>query len=214
METIEIENKNRKLHANGKIDDCYEFIQPYYLETLQESTYLEIKEYISNLSDDDYKFNNSTEFSHYDGYDNKTIEKYRSCRIHYPEDDTILPRIGGDYFHSLNSKFWNYDLVDDCFEFQLIKYDIGGNYNWHCDYGTSKRPGLIRKLSMSIQLTPPEEYHGGELSVVNYGNHTVNIPSRLGTVIVFDSKLPHKVWPVVWGQRLSLVGWANGPRFR
>ena len=214
METTEIETKTRKLHSDGTYDPNHEFIQPYYLETLREKEYLEIREYISNLSDSDYKFSRSTEFSHYDGYDDKIIEKYRSCRIHYPEDDTILPNIGRDYFLSLNNKFWKYDLVYDCFEFQLIKYDIGGNYNWHCDYGTAKRPGLIRKLSMSIQLTPPEEYHGGELQVVNYGNHTVTIPNTLGTVVVFDSKLPHKVWPVVWGQRLSLVGWANGPRFR
>ena len=213
METIEIKTENRKLHASGKHDPNHEFIQPYYLETLQEHIYLEIQEYISNLSDSDYKFNKSTEFSHYNGYEDKHYEKYRSCRIHYPQDGTILCRVGCDYFHSLNNQFWNYDLAD-VFEFQLIKYDIGGTYNWHCDYGTAERPGLIRKLSMSIQLTPPEEYHGGELSVVNYGNTTINISTDLGTVVVFDSKLPHKVWPVVWGQRLSLVGWANGPRFR
>ena len=210
METIEL---NTKLHSNGEYDLNHEFIQPYYLETLQKKEYLEIQEYISNLSDSDYKFNKNTEFNHYDGYQDKTIEKYRSCKIHYPQEDTILPRLGRDYFHSLNNKFWKYDLAD-VFEFQLIKYDIGGNYNWHCDYGTAERPGLIRKLSMSIQLTPPEEYHGGELQVVDYGNHTLTIPGDLGTVIVFDSKLPHKVWPVTWGQRISLVGWANGPRLR
>ena len=209
METINIETEDIK-YANN---DCREYISPYYLESLQKMEYLEIEKYISNLSDDDYKFNDDTEFSHYDGYQDKTIEKYRSCRIHYPEHDTILPRIGRDYFYKLNNEFWKYDL-GDVFEFQLIKYNIGGNYDWHSDYGISERPGLIRKLSMSIQLTPPEEYHGGELSVVDYGNLTHNIPTDLGTVIVFDSKLPHKVWPVVWGQRISLVGWANGPRFR
>ena len=172
-----------------------------------------MQEYILNLSDSDYKFNKNTEFNHYDGYQDKIIEKYRSCKIHYPKQDTILPRVGRDYFRLLNNEFWKYDL-EDVFEFQLIKYDVGGNYNWHCDYGTAERPGLIRKLSMSIQLTPPEEYHGGELSVVNYQNTTINISTDLATVVVFDSKLPHKVHPVVWGQRLSLVGWANGPRFR
>jgi Rps23 Pro-64 3,4-dihydroxylase Tpa1-like proline 4-hydroxylase len=209
METVEIKTESRKLHSSG----THEFIQPYYLETLQKKEYLEIQEYISNLSDNDYKFNKNTEFNHYDGYQDKIIEKYRSCKIHYPKQDTILPRVGRDYFRLLNNKFWKYDL-EDVFEFQLIKYDVGGNYNWHCDYGTAERPGLIRKLSMSIQLTPPEEYHGGELSVVNYQNTTINISTDLATVVVFDSKLPHKVHPVVWGQRLSLVGWANGPRFR
>ena len=190
-----------------------EFIEPYYLEKLNHKELTEIQDYISKLSDSDYKFNESTEFSHYDGYDDIHYDKYRSCKIHYPQDDTILRRVGRDYFHSLNNQFWNYDLAD-VFEFQLIKYDVGGNYNWHCDYGTAERPGLIRKLSMSIQLTPPEEYHGGESQVVNYGNRTITIPTHLGTVVVFDSKLPHKVWPVAWGQRISLVGWANGPRFR
>jgi len=209
METIELKTKSRKYDK----DDCREYIEPYYLEKLQESIYLEIREYISNLSDSDYKFNENTEFSHYDGYQDKTIEKYRSCKIHYPKEDTILHCVGRHYFHLLNDKFWKYDL-EDVFEFQLIKYDIGGNYDWHCDYGISERPGLIRKLSMSIQLTPPEEYHGGELQVVNYGNRTITIPTDLGRVVVFDSKLPHKVCPVTWGQRISLVGWANGPRFR
>ena len=213
METIEIETKTRKLHSNGQYYENYEFIRPFYIETLHESLYTEIQEYISNLSDSDYKFNERTEFSHYDGYEKKTIEKYRSCKIHYPKDHTILPSVGRHYFHYLNGKYWQYDLAD-VFEFQLIKYDIGGNYNWDCDYGTAEEPGLIRKLSMSIQLTPPEEYDGGELQVVNYGNTTINIPNNEGTVVVFDSKLPHKVCPVTSGQRISLVGWANGPRFR
>ena len=187
-----------------------EYINPYYLEKLDHKELTQFQEYISNLSDNDYSL---SEFKHYDGFDDKTYDKYRSCMVHYPKDSSVISRIGRNYFHSLNNQFWHYDLKNH-FEFQLIMYNIGGNYNWHCDYGTAERPGLIRKLSMSIQLTPPEEYHGGELSVVNYGNTTVNISTDLGTVVVFDSKLPHKVWPVVWGQRISLVGWANGPRFR
>ena len=93
METIEL---NTKLNSNGEYDLNHEFIQPYYLETLQKKEYLEIQEYISNLSDSDYKFNKNTEFNHYDGYQDKTIEKYRSCKIHYPQEDTILPRLGRD----------------------------------------------------------------------------------------------------------------------
>ena len=187
-----------------------EYINPYYLEKLDHKELIQFQEYISNLSDSDYSL---SEFKHYDGFEDKTYDKYRSCMVHYPKDSSIISRIGRNYFHSLNNQFWNYDLKNN-FEFQLIKYDIGGNYNWHCDYGIAPKRGLSRKLSMSIQLTPSEEYHGGELQVVDYGNHTLTIPGDLGTVIVFDSKLPHKVWPVVWGQRISLVGWANGPRLR
>ncbi len=187
-----------------------EYINPYYLEKLTDKELKQFQQYISDLSDNDYSL---SEFEHYDGFEDKIYDKYRSCMVHYPKDSSIISRIGRNYFHSLNNQFWHYDLKNH-FEFQLIKYDIGGNYNWHCDYGIAPKRGLSRKLSMSIQLTPPEEYHGGELQVVDYGNHTLTIPGDLGTVIVFDSKLPHKVWPVVWGKRISLVGWANGPRLR
>ena len=187
-----------------------EFIEPYYLEKLNRGELREIQKYISNLSDSDYKHN---EFEHYDGFEEKQYDKYRSCEIHYPKDSSILSRVGRKYFQYLNNQFYRYDLKN-LFEFQLIKYYVGGNYNWHCDYGIAPKRGMSRKLSMSIQLTPPEEYEGGELQVVDYANHTLMIPGDIGTVIVFDSKLPHKVWPVVWGQRISLVGWANGPRLR
>ena len=187
-----------------------EFIEPYYLEKLNRGELREIQKYISNLSDSDYKHN---EFEHYDGFEEKQYDKYRSCEIHYPKDSSILSRVGRKYFQYLNNQFYRYDLKN-IFEFQLIKYYVGGNYNWHCDYGIAPKRGMSRKLSMSIQLTPPEEYHGGELQVVDYANHTLMIPGDIGTIIVFDSKLPHKVWPVVWGQRISLVGWANGPRLR
>ena len=187
-----------------------EFIEPYYLEKLNKGELREIQKYISNLSDSDYKHN---EFEHYDGFEEKQYDKYRSCEIHYPKDSSILSRVGRKYFQYLNNQFYRYDLKN-LFEFQLIKYYVGGNYNWHCDYGIAPKRGMSRKLSMSIQLTPPEEYHGGELQIVDYANHTLMIPGDMGTVIVFDSKLPHKVWPVVWGQRISLVGWANGPRLR
>ena len=187
-----------------------EYINPYYLEKLDNTELNQFQDYISNLSNSDYSL---SEFEHYDGFEDKTYDKYRSCMVHYPKDSSIISRVAKNYFQCLNSQFWRYDLKNH-FEFQLVKYDIGGNYNWHCDYGIAPKRGLSRKLSMSIQLTPPEEYHGGELQVVDYGNHTIMIPGDFGTVIVFDSKLPHKVWPVVWGQRISLVGWANGPRLR
>jgi predicted 2-oxoglutarate/Fe(II)-dependent dioxygenase YbiX len=187
-----------------------EFIEPYYLEKLNYKELTEIQDYISKLSDSDYKHN---EFEHYDGHEDKTYDKYRSCEIHYPKNSSVLVRLAKKYFQYLNKRFYRYDLRNN-FEVQLIKYYEGGNYNWHCDYGIAPKRGLTRKLSMSMQLTEPSEYEGGELQLIDYGNHTILVPGHLGTVIVFDSKLPHKVWPVTWGKRISLVGWANGPRLR
>ena len=188
----------------------HDYVEPYYMVQLSDDDLQEMQSYISKLKDRDY---HHREIIHNNPIHSQGTDVYRTCEIHYPNENSVLKQIGKKIFLDVNEKYYEYDLKD-IFEFQLIKYYVGGNYNWHCDYGTAERPGLIRKLSMSIQLTPPEEYHGGELQVVNYGNRTITIPTHLGTVVVFDSKLPHKVWPVAWGQRISLVGWANGPRFR
>ena len=67
---------------------------------------------------------------------------------------------------------------------------------------------------MTMQLSPPDDYEGGELQLVDYGNHLVMMEKYLGRVLVFDSKVPHKVWPVTWGTRFALVGWASGPQLR
>ena len=138
---------------------------------------------------------------------------YRTCEIHYPNKNSVLNEIGKKIFLDVNEKHYEYDLKD-IFEFQLIKYYVGGNYNWHCDYGVAPSKGLVRKLSMSVHLTDPKEYEGGELNLINYSNYPIMVNNNLGSTIVFDSKIPHKVWPVTWGERIVLVGWANGPKLR
>ena len=76
-----------------------EYINPYYLEKLDYKELTQFQEYISNLSDSDYSL---SEFKHYDGYEDKTYDKYRSCMVHYPNNSSIISRIGRNYFHSLN----------------------------------------------------------------------------------------------------------------
>ncbi len=188
----------------------YEFIESYYSQKLNNSELTEAQDYISKLSDSDYELN---EFDHYDSHEDKYYEKYRLCKIHYPKQDSILSRLAINQFYQTNRKYWKYDLSDD-FEFQLIKYDIGGHYHWHCDYGLTLKKGIDRKLSITIQLTEPSEYDGGMLQLIDYSNRNILVPGHLGTVIVFDSKLPHKVLPVTRGKRISLVGWASGPRLK
>ena len=98
-----------------------EYINPYYLEKLDNTELNQFQDYISNLSDSDYSL---SEFEHYDGFEDKTYDKYRSCMVHYPKDSSIISRVAKNYFQCLNSQFWRYDLKNH-FEFQLVKYDIG-----------------------------------------------------------------------------------------
>ena len=83
----------------------------------------------------------------------------------------------------------------------------------------------IRKLSFSIQLSDPEDYEGGELEfkVSNYNSRKrgdfnldepFHAPIKKGTIIIFDSRVKHRVREVKSGVRKSLVGWVVGPRWK
>ena len=72
----------------------------------------------------------------------------------------------------------------------------------------------IRKLSFSIQLSDPEDYEGGELEFNVNNEERFFAPNKKGTVIIFDSRIQHRVLEVKSGVRKSLVGWVVGPRWK
>ena len=95
---------------------------------------------------------------------------------------------------------------------QYVEYRPGwGHFDWHNDYshGTGEAP---RKVTIIIQLSPPDAYEGGRLEL--FGNGVEALPDALGTVIAFPSILPHRVTPVTRGCRRALVSWIAGPRLR
>ena len=80
--------------------------------------------------------------------------------------------------------------------------------------------GNLRKLSMTVQLTDPDEYEGG-LFQIDRGPHfdneryyTVREIMQRGSIIVFPSFVYHQVTPVTKGARESLVMWSIGPRWK
>lgn len=95
---------------------------------------------------------------------------------------------------------------------QLARYSDGAFYDWHIDRG-GRGAGRGRKLSVSVQLSHPLAYTGGQLEL-NPDGHVVQAPQARGTVIVFPSFVLHRVTPVTQGVRHSLVVWTHGPDFR
>ena len=63
-----------------------------------------------------------------------------------------------------------------------------------------------RVLSVSVQLSNPSSYKGGELIFDN----TEPMEDAQGTVIIFPSNLYHRVNPILSGTRYSLVQWFKG----
>ena len=137
----------------------------------------------------------------------------RECEISWIPEIDWVSTIFNHYFHIANREIWEYDLTE-IESVQVTKYDKNHFYGWHSDYGTSSNKQVTRKLSMSIILSDPEDYSGGKLQFIDYMGKVQSITKERGTVIVFDSRTPHRVTPILRGQRLSLVSWMSGPKLR
>ena len=131
--------------------------------------------------------------------------------------------IGGFLWHYIkmaNKDNFLYDITDiENDMIQYTQYNKGDFYNWHTDMDIcdiNEPDQLVRKLSFTLQLTNEDEYTGGNLEFADFDDSTYRfkVPKSRGTVIVFDSRTPHRVTPVESGIRKSLVGWVVGKRWR
>lgn len=93
---------------------------------------------------------------------------------------------------------------------QYTQYGPGQHFDWHLDLGPGSTSA--RKLSLSIQLSEPDDYGDGQLEFV--GRPVGPEARQRGTAVIFPSYLGHRVSPVTSGTRRSLVAWAYGPAFR
>ena len=95
---------------------------------------------------------------------------------------------------------------------QFTHYPTGGFYQWHMDNDVvGKHQPPIRKISMTLLLSPENEFEGGELEFMSKGK-TAKL--KQGQAIFFASWLQHRVKPVTKGERKSLVMWFGGPPFK
>lgn len=145
--------------------------------------------------------------------------KTRTCKISwlYPTESTqwIFDIITAGFVR-LNREYYGFDI--DQFEpLQFTRYDAGRSefYGPHvdCAYGIVSQM-TSRKLSMTVQLSDPDDYAGGELLLHVGHKKPLKAPVERGSVIVFPSNILHEVTPVKAGRRYSLVTWAHGPLFR
>ena len=95
---------------------------------------------------------------------------------------------------------------------QFTHYLEGGFYDWHMDNDVSgKNQSPVRKISMTLLLSDPATFEGGELEIMSKGK-TAKL--KQGQAIFFASWLQHRVKPVTQGERKSLVMWFGGPSFK
>ena len=159
----------------------------------------------------------------------KDVKKKRDSDIVWLNERWIYKEVH-PYVHKANaSAGWNYqwDFSENC---QFTQYKKGQYYDWHCD-GWDKpyerkegdpSNGKIRKLSVTLTLSDPKEYKGGELEF-DFRNQDPDKKPNIkkckeilpkGSLVVFPGFVWHRVCPVKKGTRHSLVMWSLGWPFK
>jgi len=153
----------------------------------------------------------------------KNIKKKRKSDIVWMSDKWIYKEIHPFIADGNVNAGWNHqwDWSEAC---QFTEYKKGQFYDWHSD--SNAKPydveenlnshGKIRKLSMTLSLTDPDEYEGGDLEF-DFRDTDIGSQPRIceevrpkGSIIVFPSFIWHRVKPVTKGIRHSLVCWSLG----
>lgn len=141
---------------------------------------------------------------------NKDIRESQIAWLHGSDIEFAFRRVT-DAVLNINSQFFNFDLFGMAEGFQFTKYDAPtGHYGMHIDKMLN---GTVRKLSLTIQLSSPEDYEGGELAL-QLSKESDIMPKELGKMVVFPSYVLHEVRPVTKGTRYSLVAWITGKPFK
>lgn len=129
----------------------------------------------------------------------------------YGSDVEFAFRKVTDAVLNLNDRFFKFDIFGFAEGFQFTRYDAPtGFYGAHIDKVLN---GPVRKLSLSIQLSDPEDYEGGELAL-RFIDEPEIMSKELGKMIMFPSYVLHEVRPVTKGTRYSLVAWITGKPFK
>lgn len=138
------------------------------------------------------------------------IRKSKIAWIDYNEDSSWIFDKLSHSIKILNEKCFKFDL-HGIESLQFAEYNAPDN---HFKSHVDKTYGFpVIKLSLSIQLSDPQDYEGGELKIITSEIET-KMPKAQGTLIAFPSYTLHKVTPITKGKRYSLVAWVNGPNFK
>jgi PKHD-type hydroxylase len=154
----------------------------------------------------------------------KRLSEVRKSNIVWLDDKWIYNLIH-PYIHMANKNAgWNFqwDWSEPC---QFTIYNKNQFYDWHHDDDPIPHrgedinfKGKIRKLSVTVSLSDPKEYTGGELlfdfrNGLKPGEKKIKQCTEIlpkGSICVFPSFVYHKVAPIKKGTRYSLVIWNYG----
>ena len=118
------------------------------------------------------------------GFINNEFSYERRSKVFIWKNDSVL-----------ENKFNSHDMV-----FQFSEYSKLNYYHWHNDFKTSR---LHCKRVETCVIPLNKEYQGGVFEIKGHDSIELNV----GDCLRFDSRLEHRVNPVLKGKRYSLTGW-------
>ena len=149
-----------------------------------------------------------------DGHQNSDVR--RSRVIWLSDQQWLKDYLYDSWIMAANRESFNVDVLKCC-DIQYTEYHASeqGHYDFHKDVFWEEEKQFDRKLSLTIQLSEPTDYEGGNFEFHSMYGHEMPVESKwYGSVLIFPSYMEHAVKPVTSGVRKSLVAWFEGPRWR
>lgn len=130
------------------------------------------------------------------------------------EDSVIAGELGAVVLQALerNPLFISAVLPLHAYPPLFNRYAGGQHFGSHIDGAirvvAGSRQRVRTDVSVTLFLTPPDQYQGGELVVEDtYGSHPVKLPA--GHAVVYPATSVHHVRPVTAGTRLASFLWVQ-----
>ncbi|MDN3637482.1 Fe2+-dependent dioxygenase [Simiduia curdlanivorans] len=151
-----------------------------------------------------------------DWTDGNVTAGYQSAKakqnLQLPENSATARELGDVILAALaqSNRFMSAALPLKIFPPLFNCYQGGQSFGTHVDNAIRQVPGTPVKvrtdISMTLFLSEPEEYDGGELTIEDtYGTHSVKLGA--GDMVLYPSTSLHRVTPVTRGRRLASFFW-------
>jgi PKHD-type hydroxylase len=149
-------------------------------------------------------------------YDGKVTAGYQSARaknnLQLREEDPLARELGDVLIGILprNLLFMSAAVPFKIFPPLFNCYGEGQGFGTHIDNAirpVKDSPHRVRTdLSMTVFLSEPDEYDGGELVVEDsYGSHSIKLPA--GHAVLYPASSLHRVNEVTRGKRIASFFW-------
>jgi PKHD-type hydroxylase len=132
--------------------------------------------------------------------------------LQLPEDSSVARQLGDFILATLgqSQEVLAAGLPNKIYPPMFNCYQGGGEFNYHVDNTIRRVAGTAVKIrtdvSMTLFLSEPDEYEGGELIIQDtYGEQRVKFSA--GDMVLYPSTSLHKVTPVTEGQRFASFFW-------